>query len=293
MHRGWRRNSYARSMKRSFSSKEPKQPPSIMEGFEGMKEFWKRCVDRAPTYEKYKHANVLSPSAFPFTRRWGPVQFAMLQLPTLTEIDLFEFLEGAQMASELVTRTFYDEDFRKYALSLPRLSRKALFDNTGEFYEAVQALEAREEPDCVKMMRKGVSEVCFEAVIFSIQNSKNTKHTVELCELDVDRMYLENVGFRIVPQSILQESRAFRTYACENNSQEGPETADTIQDDIKEEVLELRVISRSKEHIKVYADGNHKQLTLPNRASWAFASCVTTPEQLDWRIAGIRHHTVV
>nr|CCA15949.1 conserved hypothetical protein [Albugo laibachii Nc14] len=290
MRRGWRKSPSTRSLGRSFSSIGPNRPASIMDGYDGLKDFWKRCIERAPAYEKYKQANVLYPSSFPFTRHWGPFQFALLQSPTQTEIDLLEFMEGAQMAVELVTRTYYEEDLRKYALSLPKLTRLAILENTGEFYEAMQALQTEGEPDCVKLMRRGVSKVCFEAIVMSIQNSNNAMHAVDLIQLDIDKMHLDNVKFHIVPRSIIQGSRAFRTYASVENLEEG--TQNLEKEDITEELLELRVISQSKEHIKVYADGNKKTLTRPNRASWAFASCVTTPEQLDWRMADIHLHTI-
>ncbi|TMW55358.1 hypothetical protein Poli38472_013249 [Pythium oligandrum] len=116
---------------RCFSSRP--SDPSLVDGFDGVRAFVRRCHDRAGDFTTYRRQELFAP--FPLVLS-DLVLFVQLQQPTNTQIDLHEFLQGATHAYNHTVRTMFSDEFRRFSIG------------TGDKTADIAQVEAALWPNC-------------------------------------------------------------------------------------------------------------------------------------------------
>ncbi|CEG39158.1 uncharacterized protein PHALS_09213 [Plasmopara halstedii] len=263
----------------SFSS-SVKSKPSVLDGRDGVVQFANRAMERVSTHmERYREHRVFAPSNWMLHNY---LLFTKLQLPTNTEIDAVEFLNGAQFACDLVVNTMYSSEFVNFA--------------TGTITESPAA----------EKLKLGLSENCYDAFLFAIKQTNNKGHRFKLNKLDINGIYLDDVNWVRISLARLKQEQALEAYnrahvaQLEKQEESGSlKSQDKVVEkpivDIKSEDhavmierLQLDVQLDAVEHLEVVTPEATDQ-TIEKKSSvvWRFESLVTQPEDLDWRIVSV------
>ncbi|GMF39096.1 unnamed protein product [Phytophthora fragariaefolia] len=217
--------------------------------------------------------------------------FTKLQLPTNTEIDAVDFLNGARFACDLAVNTMYSREFVNFA--------------TGVISESPAA----------DKMKSGLSESCYDAFLFAMKETSKTGNRFTLKQLDINGVYLYDVNWDRMSLAQLKQEEALEAYnraqVAELERQEeaarkvgegeaNPEkdSEETVVNPMAEitpedhetmiERLRLDVLLNSVEHLEVVsAEAADQVLEKKSSAVWRFESLVTQPEDVDWRIISV------
>ncbi|DAZ98306.1 TPA: hypothetical protein N0F65_008892, partial [Lagenidium giganteum] len=256
----------------AFSSKSDKSSAklSAFDGVDGIIQYANRCTARLPSYERYKKENVFPPSGFDFLNFF---LFIKLQLPTSTEIDACEFLNGAQFACDLTMNTMYLPEFVNYA--------------TGAITESPAA----------ETLRRGLSPECFDAFLFGMRESSKIGNSFELKKLDINGVFLHGVEWERMTLAELRRDEQMRRAAAQQDAADptSPPAIDGSAPADDEEALKtmvermrIDVLFESKEHLHVrMAEGEDQDIIKDSQAVWRFESLVTQPSDVDWRIVSV------
>ncbi|KAE9116114.1 hypothetical protein PF010_g9081 [Phytophthora fragariae] len=262
-----------------FSSSSDAKP-SIFDGPEGILAFANRSMERVTTQmDRYRQHSIFLPSNLMLENF---LLFAKLQLPTNTEIDAVDFLNGARFACDLAVHTMYSREFVNFA--------------TG----AISASPAADK------MKSGLSEGCYDAFLFAMKETSKTGNSFTLKQLDINGVYLYDAIWDRMSLAELKAEEALEAYnraqvAEEEKQEQGgaknsEETvvvnpmADISPEDHATmiERLRLDVLLDSVEHLEIVtAEGEEQTLDKKSSAIWRFESLVTQPEDVDWRIVSV------
>ncbi|KAF1785362.1 hypothetical protein GQ600_18923 [Phytophthora cactorum] len=122
---------------------------AFLDGPEGIMQFANRSVERVTTQmERYREHSVFPPSNWMLHNY---LLFTKLQLPTNTEIDAVDFLNGARFACDFAVNTMYSTEFVNFA--------------TGAISESPAA----------EKMKSGLSETCYDAFLFAMKQTSKTE----------------------------------------------------------------------------------------------------------------------
>ncbi|ETI48499.1 hypothetical protein F443_07472 [Phytophthora nicotianae P1569] len=94
-----------------FSSPPDAQPPS-RNFYDDLSQYVKRVLDRSDQLKRYEEHNVFPPNNWAFRNYY---LYAQLQLPSKTEIDAVEFLDGAKFACDRVIRAMHSPELMDFA----------------------------------------------------------------------------------------------------------------------------------------------------------------------------------
>ena len=218
--------------------------------------------------------------------------FTKLQLPTNVEVDAVEFLNGARFACDLAINTMYSNEFVNFA--------------NGVVSESAAA----------EKMQAGLSQTCYKAFLFAMQQTSKSGNRFSLKQLDINGVYLYDVNWDRMSLAEMKQEEALealtRSQRVEldqleekkkdgerdedpNVSHEtipsvGSQTAKTTPEDHTTmiERLQLDVLLETVEHLEVVsADLADQVLEKKSSAVWRFESLVTQPDNLDWRIVSV------
>lgn len=248
-------------------------------------QFANRTKERSSQIERYREHSVFPPSNWELQNF---ILFSKLQLPTNTEIDAVEFLNGARFACDLAVNTMYSREFVNFAVG------------------------AISESPAAEKMREGLSPGCFEAFLFAMKETSKSGKRFTLKQLDINGVYLYDINWDRMSLAELKQEEALEAYnraqvaeleeelsrseeerAVRDNQEEKrvvspmadiqPEDHSTII-----ERLRLDVLLDSVEHLEVATPEAGDQ-TIANNSSaiWRFESLVTQPEDVDWRIVSV------
>ncbi|GMF14230.1 unnamed protein product [Phytophthora lilii] len=253
-------------------------------------QFANRSMERVATQmERYREHNVFPPSNWMLQNY---LLFTKLQLPTNTEIDAVDFLNGTRFACDLAVNTMYSREFVNFA--------------TGAISESPAA----------EKMKSGLSEGCYDAFLFAMKQTSKTGNRFTLKQLDINGVYLYDVNWDRMSMAELKQEEALEAYnraqvaelekqqEAAKNVEEGEarklkdndETvvlnpmADVGPEDHEKmiERLRLDVLLDTVEHLEIVtAEAADQVLDKKSSAVWRFESLVTQPEDVDWRIVSV------
>lgn len=276
----------------SFSSTSKSNKPSVVDGYEGLMQYATRCRDRIDLMDRYRAEGVFPPGNFSVSNY---ILFNKLQLPTHTEVDAIDFLDGAKFACDLTMNTMYSREFVNFA--------------TGAITESPAA----------EKLRAGLSPACFDAFVFAMQETTKAGTLFLLKELEFRGVFLSDVYWDRMSLADLKGEQALAELARAelarfDAEQEGREGREELGiDDSKrvenaaaqdEEKLLAKVSPEDHgvmvERLRIDVQFNIKEVldvTTPDspvqsieRESspvWRFESMVTQPEDVDWRIVSV------
>ncbi|KAG2778062.1 hypothetical protein PC129_g11664 [Phytophthora cactorum] len=272
--------SSASSSLHHFSSSSNAKP-SVLDGPEGLMQFANRSVERVTTQmERYREHSVFPPSNWMLHNY---LLFTKLQLPTNTEIDAVDFLNGARFACDFAVNTMYSTEFVNFA--------------TGAISESPAA----------EKMKSGLSETCYDAFLFAMKQTSKTGNRFTLKQLDINGVYLYDVQWDRMSLAELKQEEALEAYnraqvvELEKQEEKEGKVEDTEKvvvnpmEDISPEDhatmierLRLDVQLDAVEHLEVVtAEAADQLLEKNSSAVWRFESLVTQPEDVDWRIVSV------
>lgn len=264
------------------SSSSPK--PSLLDGFDGFMQFANRCVDRLGQLERYRRENVFPPSHLGL---YNYVLYNKLQLPTNTEIDAVDFLDGAKFACDLTMNTMYSREFINFA--------------TGK---------TRESP-AAETLKQGLSGACFDAFVFAMQETTKSGTSFSLTQLDFNGVYLSGVHWDRLSLAELKSEHALeelsRAQLARLDAEQGRPEDRQLEDvtvEVRPEELVAKITPEDHAimvermrldvqfHIKESLDVTTPEMPVQSieRESapvWRFESMVTQPEDVDWRIVSV------
>ncbi|KAG1686158.1 hypothetical protein DVH05_007143 [Phytophthora capsici] len=260
------------------SSSEAK--PSVLDGPDGLLQFANRSMERVTTQmERYRQHSVFPPSNWMMQNY---LLFTKLQLPTNTEIDAVDFLNGARFACDLAVNTMYSREFVNFA--------------TGAVTESPAA----------EKMKSGLSESCYDAFLFAMKQTNKTGNKFTLKELEINGVYLYDVNWDRMSLAELKQEEALEAYnraqvaELEKQEEAGAvrdaenvvkdPTADVAPEDHAKMVERLRldVLLDTVEHLEVEtAETAGEVFEKKSLAVWRFESLVTQPDDVDWRIVSV------
>ncbi|KAI9920242.1 hypothetical protein PsorP6_015781 [Peronosclerospora sorghi] len=270
-----------------YSSSSSGAKPSVLDGPEGIMQFAKRSRDRASSQmNRYLEHSVFPPSNWMIQNY---LLFTKLQLPTNTEIDAVEFLEGARFACDLAVNTMYSSEFVNFA--------------TGAISESPAA----------EKMKSGLSEACYEAFLFAMKQTSERGNRFTLKQLDINGVYLYDVMWDRMSLAEMKQEKALEAYnraqvaelehqidrkkengeaiaSKANKTVTGYPTANIFPEDHTNMVerLQLDVLLESVEHLEIVtANAVDQVLKKKLSAVWRFESLVTQPDDVDWRIISV------
>lgn len=238
--------------RRAFSSSSP---GSMERGFAHFINSCKRTFDRRATLAVYQEKQLFSPVPLPLRDLW---HFFQLQMPHQTEIDLEEFLEGAQFAGKTQLMAANSKEFALFAAGqLPAQDK----DSKSEVASQLEAI-------CIPYTYRGLKEASKSAY-------EDKKLILEIQEIKVDKVFVAGIGYNQFTEqeySDLIDGRA--TSLTKGRSPEA-----TI------EHLTIEVGAQTTEIHKMTLIGDEEALVeQQNYRRWLFESKVTTPDELEWRI---------
>ncbi|KAK1942352.1 hypothetical protein P3T76_005851 [Phytophthora citrophthora] len=229
--------------------------------------------------ERYRQHSVFPPSNWMMQNY---LLFTKLQLPTNTEIDAVDFLNGARFACDLAVNTMYSREFVNFA--------------TGAVTESPAA----------EKMKSGLSESCYDAFLFAMKQTNKTGNKFTLKELEINGVYLYDVNWDRMSLAELKQEEALEAY---NRAQvaelEKQEEGGTVRDAEKVVVdpmadvnpedhatmierLRLDVLLDTVEHLEVETTETAGEVFEKNSSAvWRFESLVTQPDDVDWRIVSV------
>jgi hypothetical protein len=236
-----------------------------------------------PQMERYRQYSVFPPSNWLLQNY---LLFTKLQLPTNTEIDAVEFLNGARFACDLAVNTMYSREFVNFA--------------TGAISESPAA----------EKMQSGLSDGCYEAFLFAMKQTSKTGNRFTLQQLDINGVYLYDVNWDRMSLAELKQEAALEAYnraqvAELEKQEEAGEGAGAAKDEAQRVVnpfadinpedhaamverLRLDVLLETVEHLEVVTpEAADQVLDKKSSAVWRFESLVTQPEDVDWRIVSV------
>ncbi|CAH0521600.1 unnamed protein product [Peronospora belbahrii] len=259
-----------------------------MDGSEGVLQFFNRAKDRAATQmTRYVEHNVFPPSNWMLKNFF---LFTKLQLPTNTEIDAIEFLNGARFACDLAVNTMYSREFVNFA--------------TGAISESPAA----------EKMKLGLSAACYEAFLSAMKETSMMDNRFTLKQLDINGAYLYDVIWDRMSLATLKQEEALEAYnrvqvatleqAEEDTTVEEGKTsavkgARTVVERLTADItpadhttmverLQLDVLLETVEYLEIAtSEGADQILDKRSSAVWRFESLVTQPEDVDWRIVTV------
>lgn len=248
--------------------------------------FVARCRDRMDIMDRYANANVFPPSNFSV---YNYILFNKLQLPTNTEIDAVEFLNGAQFACDLTMHTMYSREFVNFA--------------TGAITESPAA----------EKLKTGLSAACFDAFVFAMQETSKAGTVFLLKQLDFNGAYLSNAYWDRMSLADLKSEQALDELARAQLARFDAEQASADKDGlgiddsaklaeqesviakiapedhtVMVERMRLDVQFNIKEYLDVTTPESPVQsIERESAPVWRFESMVTQPEDVDWRIVSV------
>jgi hypothetical protein len=280
-----RRSPRAVRLARGFSS-SPDTPPSFYDDLSG---YVNRVLSRTDQLERYREHSVFPSSNWTLHNYY---LYAQLQLPSKTEIDAVEFLNGARFACDRVLRAMHSQELMEFAA-----------DN-GPRPELANEMEQMLDPTCyqrlflprVRRLGVGVS-------------------SLELKELDFTGVYLRGVHCNRTTRANLRAEEALRAVVGDTIAQkqkdrpknERPNVMDVVSDlsDIKEKLaktvdksttepedeeiverLRLDALFHTTQKVEAVSAKTSERYTVTTnvKTRLSFESLVTEPDDVDWRI---------
>ncbi|EEY60890.1 uncharacterized protein PITG_13650 [Phytophthora infestans T30-4] len=213
--------------------------------------------------ERYREHSVFPPSTWMLHNY---LLFTQLQLPTNTEIDAVDFLNGARFACDFAVNTMYSTEFVNYA--------------TGVISESPAA----------EKMKSGLSETCYDAFLFAMKQTSKTGNRFTLKQLDINGVYLHDVHWERMSLADLKQEEALEAFnrAQENVVVNPMEHIEPEDEAVMIERLRLDVQFEAVEHLEVdTAEAEDQVVEKNSSAVWRFESLVTQPDDVDWRIVSV------
>ncbi|POM66600.1 Hypothetical protein PHPALM_17514 [Phytophthora palmivora] len=227
--------------------------------------------------DRYRQHSVFPPSHWHLQNY---LLFTKLQLPTNTEIDAVEFLNGARFACDMAVNTMYSREFVNFA--------------TG----AISQSSAAEK------IKSGLSEGCYDAFLFAMKQTSKSGNTFTLKQLDINGVYLYDVNWDRMSLAELKQEQALEAYnraqvtEMEKQEEEGRKEEKVVVNPMANvspedhstmiERLQLDVFLDSVEHLEIVTtEGADELLEKKSAAVWRFESLVTQPDDVDWRIVSV------
>ncbi|KAF4033924.1 hypothetical protein GN244_ATG14133 [Phytophthora infestans] len=260
-----------------FSSSSDAKP-SVLDGPDGLLQFANRAMERVTQMERYREHSVFPPSTWMLHNY---LLFTQLQLPTNTEIDAVDFLNGARFACDFAVNTMYSTEFVNYA--------------TGVISESPAA----------EKMKSGLSETCYDAFLFAMKQTSKTGNRFTLKQLDINGVYLHDVHWERMSLADLKQEEALEAFNRaqvaaldkEGNEQDKGEENVVVNsmehiepedEAVMIERLRLDVQFEAVEHLEVdTAEAEDQVVEKNSSAVWRFESLVTQPDDVDWRIVSV------
>ncbi|RLN36902.1 hypothetical protein BBJ28_00008122 [Nothophytophthora sp. Chile5] len=253
-------------------------------------------MERVGQMERYREHSVFPPKNMMLQNF---LLFTKLQLPTNTEIDAVEFLNGARFACDLAVNTMYSHEFVNFAV--------------GAISESLAA----------EKMKAGLSPACYEAFLFAMKQTSKTGNRFTLTNLEITGVYLYGVEWDRMTLADLKQEEAIEAFnraeVAELEREEEQEATrraeageaspsssrneeasvmaaatepvvniEPADETTMVERLRLDVLLDTVEHLEVVAgDGGEQTMAKNSSAVWRFESLVTQPEDVDWRIVSV------
>ncbi|KAH7472689.1 Glucanase inhibitor protein 2 [Phytophthora ramorum] len=204
--------------------------------------------ERLPKLQEYQDKGVFTDSINTLAQCW---QFVQLQLPKQTSVDLLEFVEGAQVATEAHLRAMNGVEFAEF-----------LAEKENSSSQVADSLQQYMTPVCYHQM--------------ALQVKKDYLHRnfyVECEKMKVEKAQLARVVYRR-----LTEKEYADFVAC-------TKLPKVISPDATVEHLSLHMDVATVEDLNiVFLQGKTRHVQQQNLYRVVFESRVTEPEQVDWRI---------
>ncbi|ETP46225.1 hypothetical protein F442_07488 [Phytophthora nicotianae P10297] len=272
-----------------FSSPPDAQPPS-RNFYDDLSQYVKRVLDRSDQLKRYEEHNVFPPNNWAFRNYY---LYAQLQLPSKTEIDAVEFLDGAKFACDRVIRAMHSPELMDFASD--KAPKPPIADEMEQMFEPT-CYQAQFLPRA-KRLGLGVS-------------------SLELKELDFTGVYLSGVKLERVTRAMLKAEEKLRAVALQaiaeqkqtmkqmrtvgekqntaellsllSSVQEKLESVEVEPNDDSEtfERLQLSTLIRTTQTVEVVSEKTAERITVKSdvKTMMCFESFVTDLQDVDWQI---------
>jgi hypothetical protein len=236
--------------------------------WEEARETYARARARTEVFEEYEAAGVFQPSTSRLVRLSNWYLFYQLNRPRETQVEMFEFLEGAKHAMEATMMAMYSREFAAFA----NRSQKTTTANLDESSPA-HLLTSTLEPVSLEAFTEFV---CFSSAA-GIRS--------ELQKLELHSAHVVGVTFTRVP-----------TRPTTNSS------GAVVVGVPMHERMAIQVLFDVTEHFRMTLPGENgdeesaiddeEVVVRNNKAVWQFASNVTTADDIEWTIEPLDLATV-
>ncbi|ETL90838.1 hypothetical protein L917_10566 [Phytophthora nicotianae] len=233
---------------RCFSTSPGEQnAPQFEKGSELVLGLWRRTIPRLPRLAEYQDKGAFTNSLNILDQCW---LFVMLHLPRKTNVDLLEFLEGAQAAAEANLRAMNSVEFPEF------LAKKS---NSSQ---VVENLKQYTTPAYYNQM--------------ALQVKKNYLHRnfyIECEAMKVEKAQLAQVVYRRLTVQEYEDLVEFKKQPTGTSCESTVEHLGLLVDVAT--VEDLKVVSLTDKTLYVQQQNVYRVV---------FESRVTDPEDVDWRI---------
>uniref|UniRef100_K3WT55 Uncharacterized protein n=1 Tax=Globisporangium ultimum (strain ATCC 200006 / CBS 805.95 / DAOM BR144) TaxID=431595 RepID=K3WT55_GLOUD len=240
---------------RRFSSSSLPSPRPLERGWSHVVSACKRAFERRATLAQYQEKQLFSPVPLPLRDMW---YFLQLQMPSHAQVDLEEFLRGAQFAGKTQLLAANSHEFALFAAG------------EGDMTTASTAA-SQLESICVPYTYRGLLEASKTAY-------ETKKLILEIQEITIDKAFVSGVGYNQFTESEYADLIEGRDASLLSNQRSFAEDA-TI------EHLTIEVGAQTTEVHKMTLLGDEEALVeQQNYRRWLFESKVSNDGELDWRI---------
>ncbi|KAG1705674.1 hypothetical protein DVH05_003375 [Phytophthora capsici] len=253
---------------------------------DGLSQYVRRVLDRKDQLKRYEDHNVFPPNNWSLHNYY---LYAQLQLPSKTEIDAVEFLDGVRFAGDRVIRSMHanqpidlssdcqiDTDIEQMFDSL--CFQKDFLPRVRRLGVAASSIELK-ELDFTGVYLAGVS--CERTTRFNIKMEEKLR-TV-LSEMLKEKHRMNQLNGELSVKKVLDDVSAVQ--------QKVESELETSSDDEEEvERLQLTALLRTTQSVEaVSAQTAEKQtVTSDVKTMLRFESLVTEPSDVDWRIIKLK-----
>lgn len=225
-------------------------------GFTAIRGHFRRCCDRLDNFELYKQKKVFSPDGEHSTAYVKEfLLFLQLQMPSKTEIDAVEFIEGAKEAVVSQTMMVNSMDLAKY-----------LIGETSES-TAAERLQTYSTPGFYNMLAMQVK-----------RNYKQQRVAIECLDMSVESAYLQFVDYNRLTEDQYKDEVEFMKHAPAGWAPDATLERLRLHIDVAT-VEDLKLHFLNKERVRVVQQQNTYR--------FVFESRVTRPDEVEWRVANI------
>ncbi|KAG7376550.1 hypothetical protein PHYPSEUDO_013151 [Phytophthora pseudosyringae] len=267
-----------------FSSSPSPGPPSPT-FYDELSQYVKRVVDRKDQLTRYQEHSVFPPS------NWTVLNYflyAQLQLPSKTELDAVEFLNGARFACDRVVRAMHAQELLDFAAG--NGPRPEIADEVERMFDPMcfqRQFLPRARRLAVGVTRLELKELDFSGVYLSgvacerttranLKTEEKLRAAVKQAIVKKRKTNERPIGMAVPDLSAIKETMA---------------SIQTEQGDDSEilERLQLSALFRTTQTVEAVSAKTAERVAVKTdvKTTLRFESLVTEPDDVDWRIVSM------